>query len=115
MNKNIEIRLANSNDCKGIFDLIKELAIYVKAEDRLKTTPDQLKNDGFGPSPLFKAFVAVKNNEIIGTAIFFEKYSTWKGKAIYLEDLVVKQSERGQNIGSLLFNSVKKFAKDNDA
>jgi len=109
------IRRAIENDCDGMFALIKELAIFVNAEDRLAITPSQLKKDGFGPAPAFKAFVAEENNEIIGTAVFFEKYSTWKGKAIYLEDLVVKESARGKNVGSLLFNAVKQYAKENNA
>lgn len=115
MNNDPLIRLAEIGDCKGIYDLIKELAIFVKSEDRLNITPKQLQEDGFGDTPLFKAFVAIDNNEVIGTAIFFEKYSTWKGKAIYLEDLVVKESHRGLNIGSLLFKAVKTFAKENNA
>ena len=109
------IRCAKLNDCKAIHALIKELAILVKAEDRLKITPNQLEKDGFGSSPNFKAFVAEENNKIVGTAIFFEKYSTWKGKSIYLEDLVVKKTHRGKNIGTLLFNAVRKYAKENSA
>lgn len=111
----MEIRLAQAKDCQGIFELIKELAKFVKAEGRLKTTAEQLLADGFGPTPLFKAFVATENNQIIGTAVFFEKYSTWKGKAIYLEDLVVKESFRGNKIGKLLFNAVRNYAKENNA
>lgn len=115
MNTQIDIRLAKIEDCEGIYSLIKELAIFVKAEDRLKITAEQLALDGFSEKPAFKAFVAEENSEIIGTAIFFEKYSTWKGKAIYLEDLVVKESCRGKNVGSLLFNAVRNYAKENDA
>lgn len=113
--KNIIVRWANSNDCEGIHSLIKELAIFVKAEHRLMITPEQLLIDGFGDNPAFKAFVAEEDGAIVGTAIFFEKYSTWKGKAIYLEDLVVKESSRGKNIGSLLFNAVKNYAKESNA
>ncbi len=82
------IREAIKEDCQGIYDLIKELAIFVKAESRLEITPQQLLEDGFGVLPSFKAFIATDQNEIVGTAIFYEKYSPWKGKAIYLEDLL---------------------------
>lgn len=109
------IRPAESTDCDGMYKLIKELAIYVKAEERLIITPETLTKDGFGENPSFLAFVAEENEEIIGTAIFYYKYSTWKGKAIYLEDLVVKQSHRGRDIGSKLFNAVRTYAKEHGA
>ena len=113
--KSIITREAIKEDCQGIYDLIKELAIFVKAESRLEITPQQLLEDGFGMSPSFKAFVATDQNEIVGVAIFYDKYSTWKGKAIYLEDLVIKESYRGKNLGTILFNKVKTYAKENNA
>lgn len=106
------IRIAEKSDCSGIYSLIKELAVFVKAESSLVLTPEQLEVDGFGPTPLFKAFVAELDNEIVGVAVIYPKYSTWKGKAIYLEDLVVKQNQRGKNIGTLLFNQVLNYAKE---
>ena len=106
------IRLATSNDCQAMYGLIEELAVFVNAKDQLNISPNQLVQDGFGEQPIFKAFVAIENETVIGTAIFYPKYSTWKGKAIYLEDLVVKESHRGRKIGSSLFESVVQYAKE---
>jgi len=80
--KSILIREAVKNDCQGIYDLIKELAIFVKAESRLEITPRQLLEDGFEALPSFKAFITKNQNEIVGAAVFYKKHSTWKGKAI---------------------------------
>ena len=92
-------------------ELIKELAVFEKEPDAVVVTVDELVKDGFGPNPLFKTFVAEKDNEIIGMALFYYRYSTWKGKTIHLEDLIVKENHRGTGAGSALYKEVIKFAK----
>lgn len=89
-----------------ILELINELAVYEKAPNEVINTVNMMKEDGFGKNPVFGFFVAIKDNtqEIIGTSIFYYRYSTWKGKRLYLEDLIVTESERGNGAGKLLFD-----------
>ena len=97
-------------------ELIKELAVYEKAPNEVINTVKMMKEDGFGNNPVFGFFVAVKdsNHEIIGTSIFYYRYSTWKGKRLYLEDLIVTESERGNGAGKLLFDrTLLKTLQDN--
>lgn len=110
------IREGKKEDLPQVLKLIQELAIYEKAPNEVINTVEMMEKDGFGPNPVFAFFVAVKNstNEIIGTSIFYYRYSTWKGKRIYLEDLVVTESERGNGAGKLLFDrTLQKALEDN--
>jgi GNAT superfamily N-acetyltransferase len=110
------IREGKKEDLPQVLKLIQELAIYEKAPNEVINTVEMMEKDGFGPYPVFAFFVAVKNstNEIIGTSIFYYRYSTWKGKRIYLEDLVVTESERGNGAGKLLFDrTLQKALEDN--
>lgn len=95
----------------SVLGLIKELAVFEKEPDAVVITVDELVKDGFGDNPLFQTFVAEVDGEIIGTALFYYRYSTWKGKTIHLEDLIVKQDKRGTGAGSALYKEVLKFAK----
>lgn len=95
----------------AVLDLIKELAAFEKEPDAVVVTIDELVKDGFGPDPLFYTFVAEVDNEVIGIALFYYRYSTWKGKTIHLEDLIVKQDKRGTGAGSALYKEVIKFAR----
>lgn len=95
----------------AVLELIKELAAFEKEPDAVAITAEELIRDGFGPSPLFYTFVAEQDNEIIGMALFYYRYSTWKGRTIHLEDLIVKQEKRGTGAGSALYKEVLKFAK----
>ena len=108
------IRKGNPEDMKEVLALIQELADYEKEPDAVIITEDDLIRDGFGTHPLFHVFVAEVANEIVGIALYYYRYSTWKGKTIHLEDLVVKQSMRGTGLGFALYSEViKQGKKDN--
>lgn len=106
------IRQGNRADVPGIFRLIKELAEFERAPQAVVNTEHKLMEDGFGDDSIYSVFVAedVKTNDIVGMALYFTAYSTWKGKLIYLDDLVVTESYRRYGIGRLLMNSVLKEA-----
>ncbi|MNK16737.1 Phosphinothricin N-acetyltransferase [compost metagenome] len=105
------IRKGLKQDMPSVLGLIKELAVFEKEPDAVVITVDELVKDGFGDNPLFQTFVAEVDGEIIGIALFYYRYSTWKGKTIHLEDLIVKQDKRGTGAGSALYKEVLKFAK----
>ena len=95
----------------AVLDLIHELAAFEKEPDAVVVTVEELVRDGFGPNPLFRTFVAEVGDEIIGMALFYYRYSTWKGRTIHLEDLIVKQDRRGTGAGGALYREVIRFAK----
>lgn len=105
------IRKGTPQDMPAVLELIKELAVFEKEPDAAILTVDELVKDGFGTNPLFYTFVAEEEGEIIGMALFYHRYSTWKGKTIHLEDLIVKESKRGTGAGSVLYKEVITFAK----
>lgn len=107
------LREAKVADCKDLLFLIEQLAIYEKAPDAVTNTIEQLEMDGFGPSPLFDAFVVELENKVIGFALTYYRYSTWKGKTLYLEDLFVMEEKRGIGAGKLLFERCIQHAKNN--
>ena len=109
------IRKGYKADCLRTLELIQELAEYEKAPGEVAVSLKDLEEDGFGENSIYKLFVAEQNGEIIGIAIFYEKYSTWKGKCIYLEDLIVTESKRGLGAGKALFEAVIEFAKENNS
>ena len=96
---------------KGVLALIQELAVFEKEPDAVLITEDDLVRDGFGENPLFQVFVAEVENNIVGIALYYYRYSTWKGKTIHLEDLVVKDSMRGTGLGYALYSEIIKQAK----
>jgi len=100
------IRAGKIEDLPRILELINELAVYEKMPAEVINTVELMEKDGFGPNPAYGFFVCEKEEtgDIIGTAIFYYRYSTWKGKRIYLEDLIVTESERAQGAGKLLFD-----------
>ena len=106
------IRKGTKEDMPAVLELIKELAHFENEPEAVVVTVDELVKDGFGNDPLFYTFVAEQNNEITGMALFYYRYSTWKGKTIHLEDLIVKENMRGTGAGSALYKEVIKFAKD---
>lgn len=108
----INIRKGRESDLPAVLDLIKELAIYEKALDQVVNTVERMEEDGFGQNPIFGFLVASENEEIVGTSIYYYRYSTWKGKRLYLEDLVVTESKRGSGIGKQLFESTLEIAKE---
>jgi len=104
------IRDAVQNDMKQVLMLIKELAKFEKEPNAVILNEEQLVRDGFSENPKFKCFVAESNNEIIGMALCYPRYSTWKGATMHLEDLIVTKSRRGNGIGSLLFSKFINYA-----
>lgn len=110
--QNIKIRKATPNDMPAVHGLIRELAIYEKAEEQHTNSIEQLTEDGFGPNKVFDCIVAEKDGIVVGFALFYTSYSTWKGKCLYLEDFLVTESMRGLGIGKLLFDEVLQIAKN---
>ena len=108
----VNVRFARIGDCGRLLELINELALYEKAPQEVDVSLSEFKEAGFGATPVWKAFVAEVDNHIVGFALYYTRYSTWKGRRIYLEDLIVTESMRGKGIGKLLFESVVKQTKD---
>jgi GNAT superfamily N-acetyltransferase len=106
------VRPATPTDCPEVFELIKELAVYEKAPDEVEITVQQLEEDAFGENPVVEILVADKAGKIVGAALTYLKYSTWKGRSLHLEDLVVNQEERGRGIGTQLFKAVINLCKE---
>ena len=108
------IRKATKKDMQSVLELIQELAIFEKEPDAVVVTEADLIRDGFGENPLFHTFVAEENGEIIGMALYYYRYSTWKGKTIHLEDLVVRENKRGTGAGFALYSAIiEQGKKDN--
>ena len=105
------IRKATKNDMPSVLELIQELATFEKEPDAVVVTVDDLIRDGFSENPLFQCFVAEVENEIIGMALYYYRYSTWKGKTIHLEDLIVKENKRGTGAGFALYKEIIKQGK----
>ena len=106
------IREAKETDLKQILNLIVELAVYEKAPDAVEVTVEDLKASGFGNSPDFLCFVADVDTKIVGIALTYTRFSTWKGRVLHLEDLIVSESMRGLGIGSALLDKVVLHAAD---
>ncbi|MES2279532.1 MAG: GNAT family N-acetyltransferase [Bacteroidota bacterium] len=101
---NINLRIAKKEDCPRLMELIHELAVFELAPEQVTVTLAEFEEAGFGSKPVWKAFVAEDNGAIIGMALYYIRYSTWKGQRLYLEDLIVTESYRGKGAGKLLFN-----------
>ena len=108
---NIVIREAKKEDCPRLLELIKELAVYERAPNDVTVTMEHFVESGFGKSPVWWAFVAEVNNKIQGFALYYVRYSTWKGQAMYLEDIIVTEESRGRGIGRLLFERLIEEAR----
>ncbi|WP_366185253.1 GNAT family N-acetyltransferase [Flavobacterium ovatum] len=106
------IRKGTSTDMKTVLELIQELALFEKEPEAVEITVANLVQDAFGDNPLFEVFVAEIDNKIIGMALYYYKYSTWKGKSIHLEDLIVTASERGKGIGQKLLDKMVTLAQE---
>lgn len=105
------IRKGNKNDMPAVLDLIKQLAIFENEPNAVVITSEDLVCDGFGENPLFHTFVAEVDNEIVGMALFYYRFSTWKGKTIHLEDLIVTEKMRGTGAGFALYKEIIKEGK----
>lgn len=111
----MNIRKGKKEDMPAVLNLIKELAAFEKEPEAVVVTVADLERDGFGKNPLFHTFVATKNNDssdseqteqIVGIALYYYRYSTWKGRTIHLEDLIVKEKMRGSGLGFALYKEV---------
>ena len=110
---NYSLRRGKKEDLPRILELIRELAEYEKEAHQVETTVEQMEKDSFGPDPVFYFFVLEDETGFIpGMALYYYRYSTWKGRRLYLEDLVVTESERGKGLGKLLFERVMIEAHD---
>ena len=108
----ITIRIAKQTDCARLLELVNELAVYERAPEEVTVTLEEFIDAGFGENKVWDAFVAEENGFIAGFAIYYTRYSTWKGRRLYLEDFIVTEPYRGKGIGKLLFEAVIKEAKD---
>ena len=100
------IRRATKEDCPAMMALIKELAVYEKAPDQVTVSLTHFEESGFGSHPVWWAFVAECDGAIVGMALYYIRYSTWKGQRLYLEDIVVSEAFRGKGLGSLLMQAL---------
>lgn len=108
----IEIRRAVKEDCPRLLELIQELADYEKASKEVTVSLDHFIESGFGEKPVWWSFVAEAEGKIQGFTLYYIRYSTWKGQAMYLEDIIVTESMRGKSIGRLLFDRLIEEAKE---
>ena len=106
------IRDATAEDMPSVLELIKELATFEKEASAVEVTSDDLVHDGFGTDKRFHCFVAEADTNIVGMALIYNRYSTWKGPIIHLEDLVVSETMRGSGLGTALLNEVVKYCAD---
>lgn len=109
---NILVRASTPKDMPQVLELIKELAVFEKAPSAVEVTIETLVKEGFGEHPLFTCFVAELEGDIVGMALIYYRFSTWKGRSIHLEDLIVKEKMRGTGIGKELYTRVIQFAAE---
>lgn len=108
----ITIRRAVKEDCPRLLELVQELATYERAPQEVTVTLPHFEESGFGANPVWWAFVAEENGTILGFALYYIRYSTWKGQRMYLEDIIVTEAARGRGIGQLLMEQLIAEAKE---
>ncbi|MEO8474118.1 MAG: GNAT family N-acetyltransferase [Chryseolinea sp.] len=106
------IRVGRREDLPQVFELVKELALFEKAPHEVTNTIEKMELDGFGQNPVYGFFVAETNGRIIGLSLYYWRYSTWKGKRLYLEDIIVTEEVRGHGIGKKLFDRTMQHTLD---
>ena len=111
----MNIRKGIITDLPQVLSLVKELAAYEKAPNEVTVTIAEMERDGFGKNPVFNFFVAEADGRIVGISLYYIKYSTWKGKCVFLEDIIVTETCRKSGIGKKLFDEVVKVAKEMNA
>lgn len=102
----VTIRRAQREDCTRILELVHELAVYEKAPEEVTVSPEHFVESGFGSQPVWWAWVAEVNGKVEGFALYYIRFSTWKGQRLYLEDLLVTESMRGRGLGKMLFDAL---------
>lgn len=107
----MNIRKGEKKDMKAVLDLIRELAAFEKEPNAVEVSAADLERDGFGNYPLFHTFVAEVDEQIVGIALYYYRYSTWKGKTIHLEDLIVTEKMRGSGLGFALYSKILEQGK----
>ncbi|HOV12368.1 MAG TPA: GNAT family N-acetyltransferase [Bacteroidales bacterium] len=112
---NITLRKADKKDIPEIIALISELATYERAPQEVTVSAEDLEKDGFGDNPAFEVLLAFNDEQLLGMAFYYFSYSTWKGKCLYLEDIIVKEQFRGNQAGKLLFEAVIRKAHETGA
>src|SRR5688572_10093821 len=112
MEASIAIREGRKEDLPRVLELVRELAEYERAAQEVTNTVQLMEQDGFGANPVYGFFVAERSGQIIGLSLYYWRYSTWKGRRLYLEDIIVTESERGKGIGKLLFDRTMQHALD---
>lgn len=108
----ITIRRAVREDCPRMLELVNELAHFERAPEEVTVTPEHFAESGFGTNPVYWAFVAEENNVIVAFALYYIRYSTWKGQRMYLEDILVTESHRGKKIGQMLMDRLIAEARE---
>ena len=108
----MNLRIAVKEDCPRLLDLVHELALFERAPEEVTVTLEEFEDAGFGDKPVWKAFVVEVDGLIVGFALYYVRYSTWKGCRMYLEDLIITENYRGRGIGKLLFDKLVEEARE---
>jgi GNAT superfamily N-acetyltransferase len=108
----ISIRKANAGDCPRMMELVRELALYERAPQEVTVTMEHFRESGFGANPVWWALVAEEDGVVQGFALYYIRYSTWKGQRMYLEDILVTEDQRGRGIGSMLMDGLMQEARE---
>ncbi len=108
----VVIRRAEKKDCPRLLELVRELALYERAPEEVTVSPEHFEESGFGPQPVWWAYVAEMDGIVCGFALYYIRFSTWKGQRMYLEDIYITREMRGKGIGKQLFEALVEEARE---